>query len=447
MKFFNLCFIGLVMMSIAFPALAELKIDVTGANSEPIPIAIPYFKGDTWSRQNIADSLTDVIAEDLERSGLFRLVDRDAYIQQISSVDTHPRFADWQVINANALLYGEITEDPATQKLKASFRLWDVYTQTQMDAKELTTMPDSWRRMAHMIADAVYSRITGEKGYFDTKIAYISETGTQDDRKKRLTVMDQDGARIQYLTDGKEMVLTPRFSPNMQEVTYFSYKEGQPKVYLMNILTGQSELVGQFPGMTFAPRFSPDGQKLILSLAVRGNSDIYTVDLRSKERKRLTDHPAIDTSPSFAPDGKKIVFSSDRGGTQQLYVMDADGTHVKRISFGEGTYATPVWSPRGDYIAFTKIKNGQFYIGVMRPDGSGERLIADGFLVEAPTFAPNGRVLMFFRASPSDAKGRGGASRLYTIDITGHNERVIPTPADASDPAWSPLLSEVRSKE
>lgn len=422
------------------PALGALRIDVTGAISEPTPVAMPYFNASGWRQQNIADSITDVIAADLERSGLFRIIDRDAYIQKIHSVDTHPHFADWQAVNAHALVHGEINEDPVSGELHVSFRLWDVYAQEQMEAKVLSTTPDSWRRMAHIIADQIYERLTGEKGYFDTKVVFISESGNQANRMKRLAVMDQDGANVQYLTDGKDMVLTPRFSPNMREVTYFSYKDGRPKVYIMDIVTGKSRLVGDFPGMTFAPRFSPDGKKLVMSLATRGNSDIYTVDLDSLKKKRLTDHPAIDTSPSFSPDGQRIVFNSDRGGTQQLYVMDAEGKNVKRISFGSGTYATPVWSPRGDYIAFTKIEENQFHIGLMRPDGSGERLIANGFLVEAPTFAPNGRVVMFFRQVPSDERGRGGASKLYSIDVTGYNERLIKTPEDASDPTWSPLL-------
>lgn len=422
------------------PARAVLHIDVAGAVFEPTPIALPYFYASGGRKKSIAENMTDVIADDLERSGLFRIIDRDAYIQSIHSVDTHPHFADWQAINAHALIHGEVHEDPVTKELSVSFRLWDVYAQEQMDAKKLTTSPDSWRRMAHIIADQIYERLTGEKGYFDTKIVFISESGNQANRMKRLSVMDQDGANIQYLTDGKDMVLTPRFSPNMREVAYFSYKGGQPKVYLMDIVTGESRFIGDFPGMTFAPRFSPKGDKLIMSLATRGNSDIYTVDLDTSRKKRLTNHPAIDTSPSFSPDGKKIVFNSDRGGSQQLYVMDADGKNVKRISFGKGTYATPVWSPRGDYIAFTKIEENQFHIGIMRPDGSAERLIANGFLVEAPTFAPNGRVIMFFRQVPSDERGRGGTSKLYSIDVTGHNERLIKTPEDASDPTWSPLL-------
>ncbi|MDR2902551.1 MAG: Tol-Pal system beta propeller repeat protein TolB [Lactobacillales bacterium] len=421
------------------PASAELRIDISGARSEPIPIAIPYFTSPDWGGQNIAESITDVVAADLERSGLFHLINRDAYIEKLSSADARPKFTNWQAINAHALVVGEVKEENG--KLVVSFRLWDIFAQNQMEGKSLNSSKESWRKTAHIIADSIYERITGEKGYFNSKIAYIAETGDQGNKVKRLAVMDQDGANIQYLTSGKDMILTPRFSPNMKEIAYFSYKDGKPKVYAINIETRESALVDNFPGMTFAPRYSPDASKLIMSLAQRGNSDIYSIDLRTRDRKRLTDHPAIDTSPSYSPDGKKIVFNSDRGGNQQLYVMNADGSNVKRISFGEGTYATPVWSPRGDYIAFTKIRNGLFHIGVMRSDGSGERLIANGWLTEGPTWSPNGRVIMFFRQTTSDARGKGGTSKLYTIDVTGHNERQIPTPTDASDPAWSPLLN------
>jgi TolB protein len=306
----------------------------------------------------------------------------------------------------------------------------------------LTATPDQWRRIAHKIADAVYKRITGEDGYFDTRIVYISESGPADRRIKRLAIMDQDGANHRYLTDGRALVLTPRFSPNpaSQEITYLSYLHGSPRVYLFNIDTGQQEVLGDFPGMTFAPRFSPDGNTVIMSLAIEGHTDIWTMDLRTRKATRVTNSPAIDTSPCYSPDAKQIVFNSDRGGSQQLYMMNADGSDIHRISFGSGKYGTPVWSPRGDLIAFTKIEGGQFFIGVMRPDGSGERLLANGFLVEAPSWAPNGRVLIYFKQTPSDARGRGGTTKLYSIDLTGYNEREVITPQDGSDPAWSPLI-------
>lgn len=428
-----------------FNLQARIAIDITGAQSEPTPIAVPYFTDSMGFTADISKKITDVLVADLERSSLFRLVDRNAYIQHFTNVQTPPRFVDWQAIKAHALLQGQVEELP-NGKLKVSFRLWDVFSSKQMAAKVLTTEKTGWRKMAHIVADEVYSRITGESGYFDSQVVFVSESGSPKKRKKQLAIMDQDGENLRYLTDGSYKVLTPRFAPNMKDVTYFSYKDGLPKVFLMNVDTKQNRLIGRFPGMTFAPRFSPDSKKLLLSMSKHGNSDIYLYDLATNKMRQLTDHPAIDTSPSFSPDGKKIVFNSDRSGSQQLYVMDANGSNVQRISFGErGGYATPVWSPRGDYIAFTKIQAGveenkKFHIGVMRPDGSGERLIANGFLVEAPTWAPNGRVLMFFRQSPSDRNGRGGSVKLYSIDLTGHNERLIPTPKDASDPAWSPLL-------
>lgn len=417
---------------------AEIRIDVTGAQSEPLPFAMPNLVDQDGTTSRIGGQITEVVVADLERSGLFRYINPDAYIQKLTSTDSMPNFTDWQAIKTQALIYGSVNE--SRSNLTVSFRIWDVYAQTQLEAKSFTATDQSWRKLAHMIADSIYERVTGEKGYFDTRIVFVDETGNQQNRIKRLAIMDQDGANVEHLTSGKELVLTPRFSPNMKEVTYFSYQDGKPKVYLMNINSRQSSLVGNFPGMTFAPRFSPDGQKLLISLTTRGNSDIYTYDLITKTKRKLTNHPSINTSPSYSPDGHQIVFNSDRGGNQQLYIMNSDGSNVHRISFGEGTYATPVWSPRGDYIAFTKIRNGQFHIGVIKPDGSGERLITNGFLVESPTWAPNGRVLMFYRQSPSNANGSGGSARLYSIDITGYNERLIKTPNNASDPAWSPLL-------
>jgi len=317
-----------------------------------------------------------------------------------------------------------------------------VFAEQPMTGLSLTTSPSNWRRVAHIVADAIYERITGEQGYFDTRIVYISETGPLERRIKRLSIMDQDGANHRFLSDGNTLVLTPRFSPTQQEITYLAYFNDQPRVYLFNIDTGEQEVLGDFPGMTFAPRFSPDGNQVIMSLAENGNSDIHVMDLRTRRVRRLTKHPAIDTAPSFSPDGRKIVFESDRGGSQQLYVMNADGSNQHRISFKSGgRYGTPVWSPRGDLIAFTKIQSGLFHIGVMRPDGSGERLLTRAFLVESPTWSPNGRVLMYFKQEKTDDKGRGRNSRLYSIDLTGQNEREIITPVEASDPAWSPASS------
>ena len=428
-------FLLMVMMLVvgcASSLRAEIRIDVSGAQSEPLPFAMPDLIGDD------GDELTEVVVADLERSGLFRHINPNAYIQKFSSIDTRPNFNDWRAINAQALIYGTVSE--RFGKMTVAFRIYDVYAGTELYAKSFTADAKSWRKLAHMIADAIYERVTGEKGYFDTRVAFIDERGNQMKRVKRLAIMDQDGANLTYLTDGKDLVLTPRFSPNMKEVAYFSYKDGNPKVYLMDVNTRSSTLVGNFKGMTFAPRFSPDGKKLLISLAKRGNSDIYTYDLDTKKQVQLTNHPSINTSPSYSPDGKQIVFNSDRGGNQQLYIMNADGSNAHRISFGEGTYATPVWSPRGDYIAFTKIRHGQFHIGVIKPDGSGERLITNGFLVESPSWAPNGRVLMFYRKAPSRSDGSGGDARLYTIDITGYNERQLITPNSASAPAWSPLL-------
>ena len=419
-------------------AQAALEIDITRGNVDPLPIAIPDFDGDAGQGKRVGADVTGVITANLARSGLFKPLDPKSFIQKSQSAQVRPRFADWRVINAQALVTGKV-ELQADGRLRVEFRLWDVLAGEQMTGLVYFTTPANWRRIAHVISDAIYKRMTGEEGYFDTRVVYVAESGPRDLRVKRLAIMDQDGASHRFLTDGSYLVLTPRFSPSRQEITYLSYFRKTPRVYLYNIDNGQQEVLGDFPGMTYAPRFSPDGNKVVMSLAKGGKSNIYTMDLRTRVTKQLTKSAAIDTSPCYAPDGKQIIFNSDRGGSQQLYLMNADGTGAKRISFGKGRYATPVWSPRGDLIAFTKMTGGAFKIGVMRPDGSGERILSESFLDEAPTWAPNGRVLMFFRQERGKADGSGGRTRLWSVDLTGYNEREMLTPIDASDPAWSPL--------
>ncbi len=413
------------------PARALVEIDVNKGNIEPLPIAITDF----ISSDALGAEITSIIAADLKRSGLFAPIDRGAFIEKISNPDAAPRFEDWKVINAQALVTGRVGQE-SDGRLRAEFRLWDTFAGQQLIGEQFFANKANARRVAHIIADAIYERLTGEKGYFDTRVVSIDESGPKNARKKRLAIMDQDGANVRYLSDGKAITLTPRFSPTRQEITYMSYEGGEPRVYLLQIETGQRELVGNFPGMTFAPRFSPDGQKVIMSLLRDdGNSNVYAMDLRSRTTTRLTNSNSIDTSPSYSPDGSQIVFTSDRGGQPQIYSMGADGSNQKRISFGGGSYSTPVWSPRGDLIAFTKQTGGEFQIGVMRTDGSGERILTSGFQQEGPTWAPNGRYLMFFR----EAAG-GGGPRLYSIDLTGRNEQPVPTQNFGSDPAWSPLL-------
>ncbi|MCT4654572.1 MAG: Tol-Pal system beta propeller repeat protein TolB [Cohaesibacter sp.] len=422
-------FLGAVI-GLASPGHALIEIDIRQGNVQPMPIAIPDFSGSAEGAQ-----IARVIEADLKRSGLFAPLDKTTFLEKNLSSSSSPSFANWTVLNAQALVTGTVTQE-ADGRLKAEFRLWDVFAGKQMTGQQFFTAPKNWRRVAHIIADAIYERLTGEKGYFDTRIVFVDESGPKANRVKRLAIMDQDGANVRYLTDGRDLVLTPRFSPTRQEITYMALEDGQPKVYLLNVETGRRSNVGQFPGMSFSSRFSPDGLSIVLSLQQAGDANIYRMDLRNGKITRLTNSASIDTSPTFSPDGRQIAFESDRGGKQQIYVMNADGSGVKRISFGKGRYGTPVWSPRGDLIAFTKQYKGQFQIGVMKTDGSRERILADGYHNEGPTWAPNGRVLMFFRESP----GANGGPRLFSIDLTGRNEYRVPTPAFGSDPAWSPLV-------
>lgn len=423
-----------VALGASSPAFATLQVDVNQGNIQPLPIAVPDFvavaPGDTAAGQNIAK----VVRADLERSGLFKPLDSKAFIDKVTNINVAPYFANWRIITAQGLVTGQAAMQP-DGRLRVDFRLWDVYGESQMLGLQYFTQPANWRRIGHMISDAIYQRITGEKGYFDTRVVFISETGPALNRKKRLAVMDEDGANPIFLTNGSYLVLTPRFNPTAQMIAYMSYIVGKPRVYLFDLESGRQEKLGDFPNMTFSPRFSPDGNKVAMSLEQGGNSDIYVMDLRTRTSMRLTYDPSIDTSPSFSPDGKQITFESDRGGSQQIYVMNADGSNQHRVSFGEGRNGTPVWSPRGDLIAFTKQASGIFRIGIMRPDGTGERMLSDGWEDEGPTWAPNGRVLMFTRTVQG---GRG--SQIWSVDVTGRNERRVSTPGDASDPAWSPLI-------
>jgi TolB protein len=410
-------------------------IDVNRARTDPIPIAIPPLGG-----EQLGQDIANVITNDLGNSGLFRPINPSAFIQASATPGDTPNFQNWKAIGAQALVTGRAESQGG--QIRVEFRLWDVLPQNQLQGTAYTTSQANWRRIAHIIADVIYERLLGEKGYFDTRIVYIASTGPRGRQTKRLAIMDQDSENNRFLTDGSWMVLTPRFHPTRDEIVFMSYANNRPRVYLFDLGSGAQRVLGDFPGMTFAPRFSPDGNSVIMSVAVGGGSNIVVVDLAGHSSRALTNSGAIDVSPCYSPDGSQIVFNSDRGGDQQLYIMGAGGGGAKRISFGSGNYATPVWSPRGDLIAYTRFggESGNFSIGVMHPDGSGERILSQAFSVEGPTFAPNGRVLMFWRQSAArDSRGSGFSSRLVSIDITGFNERAVTTPTDASDPAWSPL--------
>ena len=433
----------------SFNSHALIEVDITRGNLNPLPVAVsPLFIDSTSENKiskelgnlNIGLEISTIIENNLKKTGLFNPLNQDAFIQKPDIAHLKPRFEDWQLIKAQALITGKV--EMLENNLRIEFRLWDILAGREMLALAFTTVPNNYRRVGHIITDKVYQRLTGEQGYFDTRIIYVAEEGPKTQRIKKLAIMDQDGANTKYLTLGNELVLTPRFNPTNQMVTYLSYFRNLPRVYLLDIETGVQEVVGTFPGMTFAPRFSPDGKKIIMSFAKDGNSDIYTMNLESREVEQITDHPSIDTSPSYSPNGKLITFNSDRSGYQQIYVMRSDGSNVKRISFGTGIYGTPVWSPRGDLIAFTKLHKGKFYIGVMRIDGKGERLLTENYYQEAPSWSPNGRVLIFYRETKSGDQGEGFSATLWSIDLTGYNERKVETLTDASDPSWSSLLTK-----
>jgi TolB protein len=421
---------GSALALAASPAAALVKITVKAGDFIPLPIAIPDFGS---SDPSFGHEVAEIVRANLRRSGLFQLIDVTNLPQQIGDVGTSPDFTAWRATGADALVMGQVERGGAIQ---SSVRVWDTQAAAQVVGEGYTTDSASWRRIAHKVSDAIYKALTGEGGYFDTRVVYIAESGPKANRVKRLAVMDQDGANVQYITSGKTLSLTPRFSPNRQLLTYMNYESGNPQVYLLDMTTGRQQSIGSFGQMTFAPRFSPDGNTLAFSVEQGGNTNIYAMPVTGGRPVQLTSGAAIDTGPSYSPDGNQIAFESDRGGSQQIYIMGANGGGAQRISYGTGTYATPVWSPKGNYIAFTKQANGQFHVGIMKPDGSGERILVSSYHAEGPTWAPNGLVLMYF----SDPGGNDGA-RLHTVDVFGRNNQVIATETYASDPAWSPLLS------
>ncbi|ADM08743.1 translocation protein TolB precursor [Parvularcula bermudensis HTCC2503] len=429
-----------VAFTLALPlgavAQDEPLIDIVGGRTDPMPVALPAFIATGEGAERVSADLSEVIRDDLASSSLFAPIDPAAFIQQLQSVNTPPRFADWRAIDARVLLVGEVTA-LSGGRIQVAARLWDVGASKQLGTIAFKTPATNVRKAGHEIADFVYEQLTGEPGYFDTKIVYVAESGPKTDRRKRLMIMDQDGANPSILTDGLNFdALTPRFSPTQQQIIFLAMFDDRPsQVYLYDIETTEMEALGSWRGMTFAPRFSTDGRGVLLSIEEAGNTDIARMDLITRRIERLTRNPAIDTSPSMSPDGRHITFASDRGGSQQIYVMNADGSDQRRITFGNGTYGTPVWSPRGDLIAFTRLYRGRFYIGVVKPDGTGERLLTESYLDEGPTWSPNGRVIMFFRENRP-----GGPVNLYSIDLTGRNLRRVETSTEASDPAWSPLL-------
>tara|TARA_R110002094_G_scaffold219603_7_gene191679 strand:- start:1773 stop:3095 length:1323 start_codon:yes stop_codon:yes gene_type:complete len=436
LRILSICLALIGVMSGAVQAQqGPLRIEITEGVIEPLPFAVPGFQPENAAAGQLAHDVARVVAQDLTSTGLFREIPASAFISTVSDFNAAVQYADWKAINAQALVTGAVNVQGNTLSVK--FRLYDVYSGGELGGGlQFTGTTDGWRRMAHKVADAVYSRITGEGGYFDSRVVYVSESGPKDNRKKRLGIMDYDGENVQYLTDSSAIVLAPRFSPSGDRVLYTSYETGFPRIYVLDIGSVRRRVLESAKGtMSFAPRFSPSGKTVVFSLTQGGNTDIYTMDIGSGQSLRLTSAPSIETAPSFSPDGGRIVFESDRSGTQQLYVMPATGGEARRISFGEGRYGTPVWSPRGDLVAFTKQNKGRFHIGVMRLDGSEERLLTASFLDEGPTWAPNGRVIMFAR----ETQGAGGSSRLYSVDISGRNLRPVPTPEGGSDPSWSPL--------
>ena len=429
-------FILYMIIFISMPIMAIERIDITSGTVDPMPIASIDFLGKSSSAKEIGQEIVDVINSDLQGTGLFKIIDKAAYIETIKNIKIIPQFPAWRQINTSALLVGEVSYVDLGD-IRVEYRLWDPYSEKSIKAGIYQGKKKEWRRIAHKIADETYKRLTGEEGYFSTKIVFIAESGPAERRIKKLAIMDQDAANLKYLSHGKNLTLTPRFSPDSKDILYLSYLKNKPRVHLRDLNTKDDYILGNFKGMTFAPHFSPDGKEAIMSATIAASTDVVLTDLDSMQSKRITSGAYINTSPFFSPDGSKIAFISDRSGTPQIYVMNKDGSNQQRITFGKGRYYTPIWSPRGDFLAFTKSYQGQFFLGVIRPDGSGERLLTQGYVIDSPTWSPNGRVIMYTRTQRYKAGDKALKSTLSTIDITGNFERILQLPTDASDPNWS----------
>ena len=414
--------------ALATPSQALVEIVVTGGNFTPLPIAIPDFAS---SDPAFGKEIADIVRANLKRSGLFVPLDPASLPVRVGDVANEPDFATWRAASVDALVMGSVERGG---EVSSQVRVWDTQAAAQVVGKSLTTNAENYRRIAHIVSDAIYASLAGGSGYFDTRVLYVAESGPKANRVKRIAMMDQDGANVQYLTSGKSLTLGPRISPAGNSLAFTSYEDGNPQVYLAGIGGNSKKLINNAP-MSFAPRFSPDGGTVIFSVSNGGTTNIYTAGVNGGAPNQLTSGAAIDTSPCYSPDGSRVVFESDRGGSPQLYMMGAGGGGAQRISYGEGTYSTPVWSPVGDFIAYTRQSSGGFQIGIMKPDGSAERVLSSSNSVqEGPTWAPNGRVIMFFRDPGGDA-----GPALWSVDIWGRNEQQIPTESFASDPSWSPL--------
>ncbi len=420
-------------------AHAELKVDIIAGAAEPIPIAVQKFEIAGTVTADDAATVRAVVENDLKSTGLFRIVSHDAFPQYVH-MNEMPNFKLWMAIKTQVLVQAKLTSESGG-RYKLEFYVWDVNGKEQIEAQSLVASKSSLRRLAHIMADAIYERLTGETGYFDTQIVFIAETGPVHRRVKRMAIMDQDGYGLRYLSDEKTFVMSPHFSPNMQTIVFLSYRDDDPMVWTLDLDSGEQRRLGQFGGMNFAPRFSPDGTKIALSLVKNGITHLYEYDMETQKLRQLTFGRSLNTSPSYSPDGKKLAFNSDRSGRQQIHVLDLKTLEEERITYGAGRYATPAWSPDGQFIAFTKMADDTFYIGIMNPRGRNEKILAGGWYMEAPSWAPGSRRLVYYETE-KDIDDVERISHIRSVDITGQNiyEIELPDGVNGVEPTWSPRL-------
>ncbi len=415
---------------------SKVYIDIRSPSFRKFPLAVAPFRAvSSQAEMRLGDRVTDILNDDLNITGFFSVIDgrsagalgSQAAEKGVENVD----FQGWSGSGAEALVIGEVTYKENALVLEA--RLYDVVKKEMILGKRYTGEIHDLSRMVHRFADEVVFALTGEQGFFQTKIVYVSQaTG-----KKEISLMDFDGRNATRLTHHNSICLSPRFSPDGTRIAFTSYKSGNPDIYIKDLRTGAERRAFRYPGLNISPSWSPDGQRLAMTLSKDGNSEIYTARLDGSDLQRVTDHPGIDVSPTWSPDGRRIAFVSNRGGTPQIYAMDASGQNVQRLTF-EGTYNThPSWSPRGDRIAFDATVRGEHNICTIQADGANFKVLtANLSQCEMPSWSPDGRNLVF-------SSNRNGVPNIYLIDAEGTRiKRLTFEKGGDTYPNWSPRFKE-----
>jgi len=412
---------GLFLIAQTSSANAGLTIEIIGAGEHQIPIAVVPFGGDS----RMAQAINEVVASDLQRSGLFRLVDPAGKLPHQPGEVSYP---DWQVRGADALAIGMVAVQP--NRVEVRFRLMDVVKQVELGGQVVSASDKQVRAIGHRIADIIYEKLTGDKGVFSTRIAYVNRQG----QHFSLIVADSDGYNEQIVLSSKAPIMSPAWSPDGSHLAYVSFESGHAVVYAQSLYTNQRKLLANFHGSNSAPAWSPDGKKLAIVLTRDGSSQIYLVRPDGSGLKRLTFSGTIDTEPYFSPDGENILFTSDRGGSAQIYRMALKGGVAQRLTFGDGSNFSPRYNPNGKGFVFSHFDQGRFQIATQDFQTGQMEVLTSGGWEKKPSFAPNGKIILF----ASEARGRG---ILATVSSDGRvQQHMFTQNGDAREPVWGPHL-------